>query len=428
MADASEAADPTRGASHEAVPPPVLRSRTPLLPRPASPALPGRRGFLGGLLATAAAAAAGPALATPRPRRGRPGPLPPAPRATRPLLLGTYTSEAGGGTGIGTAAYDTTTGAITPGPRDHRRRQPFLPGPPPPPAPPSTRSPSRTRARSPPYGSRRTERTRCSAAVPPAAPGPPTSPSTPSGRWLLSADYGSGSVAVHPIAEDGSLGERTDLVTHSSPPPGSRPGRAARPPDRHRPPTEAMSSPSTWAPTPCTRTRSTSPPGRSPRSPAPPWPPGSGPPPPGLPPRRALRLPGLRAGQHPGRLRVRPRHRRPHPGARAVHRHGIGHQLPRPAGRHRRRGVRLPRQPGPQQPHPLRRGGRGGRPCGCWTPCLSAATGPGSSPCPRTAPCSSPPTSAPPPSPSSVSAPTAPSPPSATPSRFPVAVCVLPLP
>ncbi|MYR42111.1 beta-propeller fold lactonase family protein [Streptomyces sp. SID5910] len=42
----------------------------------------------------------------------------------------------------------------------------------------------------------------------------------PSGRWLLSANYGSGSVAVHPVDASGALGERTALVTHSAPPPG----------------------------------------------------------------------------------------------------------------------------------------------------------------------------------------------------------------
>lgn len=42
----------------------------------------------------------------------------------------------------------------------------------------------------------------------------------PTGRWLLSADYGSGSVSVHPIDASGALGERTDRVTHTSPPPG----------------------------------------------------------------------------------------------------------------------------------------------------------------------------------------------------------------
>ncbi|TWD83091.1 6-phosphogluconolactonase [Kribbella amoyensis] len=34
------------------------------------------------------------------------------------------------------------------------------------------------------------------------------------GNYLLSANYGSGDVAVHPVNADGSLGERTDLVQH----------------------------------------------------------------------------------------------------------------------------------------------------------------------------------------------------------------------
>jgi len=37
----------------------------------------------------------------------------------------------------------------------------------------------------------------------------------PSGRYVLSANYVSGSVAVHPIAEDGSLRPRSDLVQHA---------------------------------------------------------------------------------------------------------------------------------------------------------------------------------------------------------------------
>ncbi|KUJ37331.1 hypothetical protein ACZ90_70220 [Streptomyces albus subsp. albus] len=36
----------------------------------------------------------------------------------------------------------------------------------------------------------------------------------PGGRHLLTANYGSGSVAVHTIGADGALGERTDLVRH----------------------------------------------------------------------------------------------------------------------------------------------------------------------------------------------------------------------
>lgn len=36
----------------------------------------------------------------------------------------------------------------------------------------------------------------------------------PTGRYLVTANYGSGSVTVHPIATDGSLGDRVDLVQH----------------------------------------------------------------------------------------------------------------------------------------------------------------------------------------------------------------------
>jgi 6-phosphogluconolactonase len=39
----------------------------------------------------------------------------------------------------------------------------------------------------------------------------------PSGRYLLTANYGSGSVVVHPILRDGSLGEPTDLASHVGP-------------------------------------------------------------------------------------------------------------------------------------------------------------------------------------------------------------------
>jgi 6-phosphogluconolactonase (cycloisomerase 2 family) len=37
----------------------------------------------------------------------------------------------------------------------------------------------------------------------------------PTGRFLVTANYSSGSVSVHPIGPDGSLGERTDLVAHA---------------------------------------------------------------------------------------------------------------------------------------------------------------------------------------------------------------------
>ncbi|MGW9250190.1 lactonase family protein [Streptomyces badius] len=179
--------------------------------RPA-PALTGRRGFLGGLLATAALAAAGAAPAHAAARSA-------VPLATRPLLLGTYTSEAGGGTGIGAAAYDTATGALTPGPVITGVDNPSY----------LALHPSGCTV----YAVAEQDAGAVTAVgiAPDGAYEVLGSRSTggsgtthlsvhPSGRWLLSADYGSGSVAVHPIAEDGSLGERTDLLTHSSPPPG----------------------------------------------------------------------------------------------------------------------------------------------------------------------------------------------------------------
>ncbi|MFB8384293.1 lactonase family protein [Streptomyces rubiginosohelvolus] len=185
--------------------------------RPA-PALPGRRGFLGGLLATAALAAAGPALATPARAVARPAPAP-APRATRPLLLGTYTSEAGGGTGIGTAAYDTATGAITPGPVitgvDNPSYLALHPSGSTVYAVAEQEAGAVTAVGIAPDGTYEVLGSRSTGGS-----GTTHLSVHPSGRWLLSANYGSGSVAVHPIAEDGSLGERTDLVTHSSPPPG----------------------------------------------------------------------------------------------------------------------------------------------------------------------------------------------------------------
>lgn len=188
-----------------------------------APGLPSRRSLLGAVLAGAALAAAAPAL----PARAAAGPVtapapPGSPRATRTLLIGTYTSAEGGGTGIAAAAYDTGTGAITPGPVVAGVENPSYLAP----------HPSGATV----YAVAEQD----AGAVTAVAVGPdgtyevlgsrstggsgPTHLSVhPSGRWLLSANYTSGSVAVHPIAQDGSLGERTDLITHSSPPPG--PGR-----------------------------------------------------------------------------------------------------------------------------------------------------------------------------------------------------------
>lgn len=41
---------------------------------------------------------------------------------------------------------------------------------------------------------------------------------SPDGRWLVTANYASGSVSVHPVQDDGSLGARTDLVQHRGTP------------------------------------------------------------------------------------------------------------------------------------------------------------------------------------------------------------------
>ncbi|MBV2357278.1 lactonase family protein [Streptomyces sp. J2-1] len=134
----------------------------------------------------------------------------------RPLLLGTYTSAEGGGTGIGVASYDSATGAVTgagtitgvPDPSylvchpdgrtvyavDERDDGAVT----------AVRLADRKV-----LGSRST-----------GGSGPCHVSVHPGGRWLLSANYGSGSVAVHPIDASGALGERTALVTHSTPPPG----------------------------------------------------------------------------------------------------------------------------------------------------------------------------------------------------------------
>ncbi|MEU5211114.1 lactonase family protein [Streptomyces sp. NPDC020742] len=170
-----------------------------------------------GLLTAADAAPAPAGRPAPRPTGRRPARNP---RGPRPLLLGTYTSKEGGGTGIGLAEYDTRTGRITgtgvvPGVADPS----YL----------ATGPAGRTL-----YAvDERQEGTVTALALTPG--GPPTvlgSRSTggagpchlsvhPGGRWLFSANYLSGSVAVHPVdPATGALGERTDLVTHTTPPPG----------------------------------------------------------------------------------------------------------------------------------------------------------------------------------------------------------------
>ncbi|MFF3463652.1 lactonase family protein [Streptomyces sp. NPDC002619] len=187
-----------------------------------------RRRFVGALAGTAAvvivpAPAAPKAPKTPdaaeptEPRAAAPHPRASArPAGPRPLYLGTYTSVEGGGAGIGLATYDPATGRVTgtgtlTGVADpsylavHPDRRTLYAV--------DERVDGRVTA------VRLTDR-RILGARSTGGAGPCHLSVHPTGRWLLSANYTSGSVAVHPIDTSGALGERTDLVTHSSPPPG----------------------------------------------------------------------------------------------------------------------------------------------------------------------------------------------------------------
>ncbi|MFF1836641.1 lactonase family protein [Streptomyces sp. NPDC058231] len=180
-----------------------------------------RRTLLGTLLAGAALAAAPAPPATDRPGSRRGAPTAPTARAGRTgtLLLGTYTSSDGGGTGIGAAGYDPSTGTITGRATVTGVDNPSY----------LAEHPSGatvyavdeqeqggvTAVAVGPDGTFRVLGTRSTGGA-----GPCHLSVHPSGRWLLSANYTSGSVAVHPIAADGSLGERSDLVAHTEPAPG----------------------------------------------------------------------------------------------------------------------------------------------------------------------------------------------------------------
>ncbi|WP_406431809.1 lactonase family protein [Streptomyces sp. NBC_00631] len=180
-----------------------------------------RRRFVGAVAGTAAVVAV-PAPAAPpteRPRRAA-GPAAGAPAKTpaapRPLFLGTYTSVAGGGTGIGLAEYDPATGRITgtgtlTGVADPSYLAVHPDG--------RTLYAVNERADGSVTAVRLADRKILGGRSTGGA-GPCHLSVHPTGRWLLSADYTSGSVAVHPIDASGALGERTDLVTHSSPAPG----------------------------------------------------------------------------------------------------------------------------------------------------------------------------------------------------------------
>ncbi|MFJ5721149.1 lactonase family protein [Streptomyces sp. NPDC093149] len=181
-----------------------------------------RRTVLGALIAGAAlsVAPAPPGSSRPPGAAADPAPVVGSRSGTvRRLLLGTYTSAEGGGRGIGTASYDATTGAISAGPVITGVDNPSY----------LAMHPSGTTV----YAVDEQDRGGVTAVALSAdgthrvlgtrgtgGAGPTQLSVHPTGRWLLTANYASGSVAVHPIGDDGSLGERTDLVAHAAPPPG----------------------------------------------------------------------------------------------------------------------------------------------------------------------------------------------------------------
>lgn len=180
-----------------------------------------RRRFVGAL-AGAAVVTTVPAPAAPRTESAKATTAPtsispsPATPSLRRLFLGTYTSVDGGGKGIGLATYSPATGGITAtgtltGVGDpsylavHPNGRTLY-------AVNERQEGGVTAVR---LADNRVLGTRSTGGV-----GPCHVSVHPSGRWLLSANYASGSVAVHPVGASGALGERTDLVTHSSPAPG----------------------------------------------------------------------------------------------------------------------------------------------------------------------------------------------------------------
>ncbi|MHA5047841.1 lactonase family protein [Streptomyces sp. SD15] len=181
-----------------------------------------------GALAGVAVVATLPAPVAPRTERAaaaphtEPAPTPTAPTAdsasptVRRLFLGTYTSAEGGGTGIGLATYDATTGDITAtgtiagvGDPSYLALHPNG----------RTLYAVDERQEGAVTAVHVTTNTVLGTQGTGGA-GPCHLSVHPSGRWLLSANYTSGSVTVHPVDASGALGAHTDLVTHSAPAPG----------------------------------------------------------------------------------------------------------------------------------------------------------------------------------------------------------------
>lgn len=140
----------------------------------------------------------------------------PAPAGPRPLYLGTYTSAEGGGNGIGVARYDPDSGRITgTGTVTGVTNPSYL----------AVHPDGRTLYAVDEQDAGAVTAVRLSdrkvlGSRGTGGAGPCHLSVHPGGRWLLSANYGSGSVAVHPIDSSGALGERRETVTHSSPAPG----------------------------------------------------------------------------------------------------------------------------------------------------------------------------------------------------------------
>ncbi|MEV8553557.1 lactonase family protein [Streptomyces glaucescens] len=171
-----------------------------------------RRDFLGLCAALPAASACGaPRRSAPPERRpGSPGGASHGPSGPRPLYLGTYTSAEGGGSGIGVASYDPVTGRITgagtlAGVADPSYLAVHPDG--------RTLYAVSERADGAVSAVRLADR-RVLGSRSTGGAGPCHLSVHPDGRWLFSADYASGSVAVHPVDRSGALGERTDLVAH----------------------------------------------------------------------------------------------------------------------------------------------------------------------------------------------------------------------
>ncbi|AIS01899.1 lactonase family protein [Streptomyces glaucescens] len=171
-----------------------------------------RRGFLGLCAALPAASACGtPRRSAPPERRpGSPGGASRGPSGPRPLYLGTYTSAEGGGSGIGVASYDPVTGRITgagtlAGVADPSYLAVHPDG--------RTLYAVSERADGAVSAVRLADR-RVLGSRSTGGAGPCHLSVHPDGRWLFSADYASGSVAVHPVDRSGALGERIDLVAH----------------------------------------------------------------------------------------------------------------------------------------------------------------------------------------------------------------------